>query len=69
MDVTYNSPRTEIAAAVAENLFDESYEREIIVNKRTFYLNRLDRTDLNERWVGEFYCNLYSNTRGLMFAF
>lgn len=68
MDVTDNSPTTEIEAAVAENLFDESYEREIIVNKRTFYLNRLDRTDINERWVGDFTVYVYLNTHGLKFA-
>jgi len=34
-----------------ECLFDESYESEIRIGKRRFYLNRLDRTDISERWV------------------
>jgi len=32
-----------------ENLFDESYQNEIRLNKRSFYLSRLDKTEVNER--------------------
>ncbi|XP_052763333.1 potassium channel subfamily T member 2-like isoform X2 [Mya arenaria] len=33
------------------DLFEESYEKEIRSNKRSFYLSRLDKTDINEREV------------------
>lgn len=30
-------------------LYDEKFEEEIRLNKRTFHLNLLDKTDINER--------------------
>ena len=44
-------------------LYDESYETEIRLNKRTFYLNRLDKTENGERcefFFDHFHLNPFS---------
>ena len=40
---------TQEEASNTSKLYDDSYENEIILNKRTFHLNLLDKTDVNER--------------------
>ncbi|XP_060589732.1 potassium channel subfamily T member 2-like isoform X4 [Ruditapes philippinarum] len=44
-----SATRSEIESSNMTELYDDTYEHEMILNKRTFHLNLLDKTDINER--------------------